>query len=59
MIGLVSQQDEDETTRRLIRAIEHPSVDIVGHPTARWLLRREGARFKLEKVIDAKLSASR
>jgi DNA polymerase (family 10) len=47
------QQDEDETTRRLIRAIEHPAVDIVGHPTARWLLRREGARFKLEKVIDA------
>ena len=47
------QQDEDETTRRLIRAIEHPSVDIVGHPTARWLLRREGARFRLEKVIDA------
>jgi DNA polymerase (family X) len=47
------QQDEDDTTRRLIRAVEHPSVDIVGHPTARWLLRREGARFKLEKVIDA------
>ncbi len=47
------QQDEDDTTRRLIRAIEHPSVDILGHPTARWLLRREGARFKLEKVIDA------
>lgn len=47
------QQDEDEATRRLIRAIEHPSVDIVGHPTARWLLRREGARFKLDKVIDA------
>jgi DNA polymerase (family 10) len=47
------QQDEDDTTRRLIRAIEHPAVDIVGHPTARWLLRREGARFKLEKVIDA------
>lgn len=47
------QQDEDDTTRRLIRAIEHPSVDIVGHPTARWLLRREGARVKLEKVIDA------
>ena len=47
------QQDEADTTRRLIRAIEHPSVDIVGHPTARWLLRREGARFTLEKVIDA------
>jgi DNA polymerase (family 10) len=47
------QQEEDETTRRLIRAIEHPAVDILGHPTARMLLRREGARFKLEKVIDA------
>ena len=47
------QQDEDETTRRLIRAIEHPAVDILGHPTARMLLRREGARFTLEKVIDA------
>ena len=47
------QQDEAETTRRLIRAIEHPSVDIIGHPTARMLLRREGARFTLEKVIDA------
>ena len=47
------QQDEDETTRRLIRAIENPYVDIVGHPTARWLLRRDGAKFKLEKVIDA------
>jgi DNA polymerase (family 10) len=47
------QQDEDDTTRRLIRAIENPYVDIVGHPTARWLLRREGAKFKLEKVIDA------
>ena len=47
------QQDEDDTTRRLIRAIEHPSVDIVGHPTARWLLRREGARVKIDKVIDA------
>jgi DNA polymerase (family 10) len=47
------QQDEADTTRRLIRAIENPHVDIVGHPTARWLLRREGARFSLEKVIDA------
>ena len=47
------QQEEDETTRRLIRAIEHPAVDILGHPTARMLLRREGAKFKLEKVIDA------
>jgi DNA polymerase (family X) len=47
------QQDEDDTTRRVIKALEHPSVDVLGHPTARWLLRREGARLKLDKVIDA------
>lgn len=47
------QQDENDTTRRLIRAIENPYVDIVGHPTARWLLRRDGAKVRLETVIDA------
>ena len=47
------QQDEDEATRRVIRAMEHPQVDIIGHPTARWLLRREGARLTLEKIVDA------
>jgi DNA polymerase (family 10) len=47
------QQDEDEMTRRLVKAIEHPSVDILGHPTGRMLLRREGSRLRLEKVIDA------
>jgi DNA polymerase (family 10) len=47
------QQDEDEATRRVIRAMENPHVDIIGHPTARWLLRREGARLALEKVVDA------
>jgi DNA polymerase (family 10) len=47
------QQDEEEATRRVIRAMENPHVDIIGHPTARWLLRREGARLTLEKVIDA------
>ena len=47
------QQDEGEATRRVIRAMENPHVDIIGHPTARWLLRREGARLTLEKVVDA------
>ena len=46
-------QDEGEMTRRVIRAIEHPSVDIIGHLTARMLLRREGSKIQLEKVIDA------
>ena len=46
-------QDETEMTRRVIKAIEHPSVDIIGHLTARMLLRREGSKIQLDKVIDA------
>jgi DNA polymerase (family 10) len=46
-------QDEREMTARLIRAIEHPHVDALGHPTGRILLRREASRVQIEKVIDA------
>lgn len=46
-------QDEADMTRRVIKAIEHPSVDIIGHLTARMLLRREGTKVHVEKVIDA------
>lgn len=47
------QQDEAEMTARVIRAIEHPSVDIIGHLTGRMLLRRDPSRVNVEKVIDA------
>jgi DNA polymerase (family 10) len=47
------QQDEAEMTARVIRAIEHPSVDIIGHLTGRMLLRRDGSRVQIQKVIDA------
>ena len=46
-------QDEADMTRRVIRAIEHPSVDIIGHLTARMLLRREGTKVHIERIIDA------
>jgi DNA polymerase (family 10) len=46
-------QTDDEMTARLVRAIEHPSVDIIGHPTNRLLLRRPASRVHIEKVIDA------
>jgi len=46
-------QDERDMTARVIKAIEHPSVDIIGHLTARMLLRREGTKVNVEKVIDA------
>ncbi len=46
-------QDERDMTARVIKAIEHPSVDIIGHLTARMLLRRDGTRVNVERVIDA------
>ena len=46
-------QSEDEMTKRLIRAIEHPHVDVIGHPTNRLLLRRPASQVHIEKVIDA------
>jgi DNA polymerase (family X) len=45
-------QEEAEMTDRMLRAIEHPSVDIVGHATGRLLLKRTGARLRIETVLD-------
>jgi DNA polymerase (family X) len=46
-------QDAAAATARVIKAIEHPSVDIIGHLTARMLLRRDAIKVDVEKVIDA------
>jgi len=35
-------QDPAKATKRLLRAIEHPKVRILGHPTGRLVMRREG-----------------
>jgi DNA polymerase (family 10) len=47
------QQDEKTMTKRLIRAIEHPSTTMVGHVTGRVLLQRDPYAVNLSKVIDA------
>jgi DNA polymerase (family X) len=43
----------EEQTQRMLRAIEHPYVDIVGHPTGRLLLGRPGYDIDIEAVIDS------
>ncbi|MCB0305887.1 MAG: PHP domain-containing protein, partial [Calditrichaeota bacterium] len=43
----------DEATRRLIRAMENPYVTVLGHPTGRLLLAREGYAIDHHAVIDA------
>lgn len=49
-------QDEDTMTERLIRAIEHPAVTMIGHLSGRLLLRREASKMKVHKIIDAALA---
>lgn len=49
----VLKMDEATATRRLIRAIEHPHTNILGHPTGRLLLSRPGYPIDHKKVIDA------
>lgn len=41
-----------EMTDRLLRALESPSVKILGHPTGRILLQREGYPFDFPRVVD-------
>jgi len=43
----------DEQTQRMLHAISNPYVDIIGHPTGRILLGREGYTLDIEAVIDA------
>ena len=44
---------EDEATARVIKAIENPHCAILGHPTGRLLLSREGYPLNMRKVIEA------
>jgi DNA polymerase (family 10) len=46
-------QPEAEMTARIIKAISHPRVTMLGHATGRLLLRREGYRVDLEAVLQA------
>jgi len=46
-------QDQATMTARMIRAIEHPSVTIIGHLTTRLLGQREPVEFDLEAVLQA------
>jgi len=43
----------EEQTQRMLNAISNPYVDIIGHPTGRILLGREGYVLDLDAVIDA------
>jgi len=45
--------DRVAMTERMLAAIENPYTQIIGHPTGRLLLKREGIDYDMEKVLDA------
>lgn len=47
------KMNEQKATERLITAIENPYTSILGHPTGRLLLARNGYPINHKKVIDA------
>ena len=46
-------QDAKKATKRLLRAIEHPLVHILGHPTGRLIERRRGLEPAMDEIIAA------
>jgi len=44
---------EDEMTRRMTGAMEHPLIDAIGHPTGRLIGRREGYSLDMDRLIEA------
>lgn len=45
--------DEKKMTARIVKAIENPYTTMLGHPTGRLLLARDGYHVDMEKVIEA------
>ncbi|MFL5799065.1 MAG: DNA polymerase/3'-5' exonuclease PolX [Actinomycetota bacterium] len=46
-------QSREEMTRRIVRAMENPHVNVIGHPTARILGHRPPIDYDLEEVFRA------
>lgn len=45
--------DAAQMTERVLRALACPFVDILGHPTGRLLLKRDGYRLDMEQIATA------
>ena len=49
-------QDEETMTARIIKALEHPKVTMLGHVSGRLLLKRESGKMNIQKIIDAAIA---
>ena len=45
--------DRDEATERLVSAVRHDEVDVLGHPSGRLINRREGYEYDFDAVLEA------
>ena len=45
------RQEADAMTHRMLRAVSHPHVDLIGHPTGRRPGSRDGASYDFEAVF--------
>ncbi len=48
-------QEPQQMTDRLLRALENKNVSILGHPTGRLLLRRDAYRFDMDAILKTAL----
>jgi DNA polymerase (family 10) len=46
-------QEEAQMTDRILRAIECPWVDVLGHPSGRMILKREGYRMNFDLIVQS------
>ena len=46
-------QDSEQMTDRILRAIECPWVDVLGHPTGRLLLKRDPLKYDMTSVMES------
>ncbi|MBI1869512.1 DNA polymerase/3'-5' exonuclease PolX [Candidatus Gottesmanbacteria bacterium] len=45
-------QSQEQTTKRVLRALSHPKIKILGHPSGRLLNKREGMQLSWDKIFD-------
>jgi DNA polymerase (family 10) len=46
------RMSEDEMTRRVVRAMENPHMDILAHPTARKIGQREPISLDMDRILE-------
>ena len=52
-VHLALNQDKETMTERVLKAIQNPNVDVLGHPTGRLLGKREPINIELSSIFES------